>query len=306
MAKPAFDLSPRKPPVQDADLSALLGLDNRAAASQITQLPLGSLRAYPNQPFKPYREEKLAELTEDIRANGVINPIIVRPKGSGYYEVLAGHNRWNASRRAGLSTIPAIIREVDDDTAALIMVNTNLNQRDELLPSEKAFAYKIQLDTMKRQGERTDLTSSQVGMKLQALDMVGQQSGDSRNQVHRYIRLTYLIPELLQLVDEKQLALVPAVSLSYLTAAEQEIVLEATADIENKISMLQASKIREAVKEGLTIEKVLRILEPEKAYNPKNEFLTGGRDLIPKTATQKDIWHILQYIQNYFGGRANR
>lgn len=217
-----IDLSSQKPRAQVTaeQLSGLLGGQLPTGSMAIVQLPLVSLAAYPKQPFRPYSEEKLERLVADIAVNGVLSPIIVRPKGS-MYEVLAGHNRWNASRKAGLTTIPAIIQDVDDDTAVLIMVNTNLNQRDELSHSEKAGAYKAQLEAMKRKAGRPQNNPSQIGTQKRSDQEMAEQVGESRNQIQRYIRLTYLVPELLSMVDSGELAMTPGVDLSYLAPEEQ-------------------------------------------------------------------------------------
>lgn len=215
-----FDFSNRpRQQITPADLPRLFsGLGNTAAPGAIVQIPISSLVPWANQSFRPYSAAKMQQLVEDIRTNGVLNPIIVRPMGQ-QYQILAGHSRTNASREAGLTTVPAIIRDVDDDTATLIMVNTNLNQRDELLPSEKAWAYRLQLEAMKRQGQRTDLTSVQNEQKLKGItarELVASQYGDSAVQIQRYIRLTYLISELLEMVDQGMLPMMSGVSLSYL------------------------------------------------------------------------------------------
>lgn len=299
-----IDLTAQKPRPQLAagDLSALLG--GQATGAVITQLPLGKLVPYPNQPFKPYTAEKLERLTADIRVNGVLSPIIVRPKGD-QYEVLAGHNRWNASRKAGKDTIPAIVQDVDDDTAALVMVNTNLNQRDELLPSEKAFAYRVQLDVMKRQGQRNDLTSRQLVGKSEAADSLGAQSGESGRQIQRYIRLTYLTPDWLELVDRSELSMVPAVALSYLTPEEQQLVLEVSGSCERRVSIFQAEALRKTAAESpLTRAVVESLLLPAKGWNAQQEFVNQSRILIPRAASAADVEAVLRLIEAYFEGKA--
>ena len=169
---------------------------------------------------------------ESVAQYGVLAPLIARPRPEGGYEIISGHRRQHAAELAGLDTLPVIVREMTDDAAVLLMVDSNL-QREHILPSERAFAYKMKLEALKNQGARSDLTSSQVGMKLQALDIVGQEAGDSRNQVHRFIRLTNLIPELLDLVDEKKISFNPAVELSYLDEAQQRDFLQAVDETQN-------------------------------------------------------------------------
>ncbi|MEA5135604.1 MAG: ParB/RepB/Spo0J family partition protein [Candidatus Fimivivens sp.] len=300
-----FDFSNRpKQQFTPEDLPGLFsGLGNATAPGTIVQLPLGKLIAWANQPFKPYSEEKMQQLVEDIKANGVLNPIIVRPRGE-QYEILAGHNRWSASRKAGLETIPAIIKVVDDDTATLIMVNTNLNQRDELLPSEKAWAYRLQLEAIKRQGQRSDLTSVQNGQKLKdttSRESIASQSTDSSTQVFRYIRLTYLITELLEMVDQNMLPMVSGVSLSYLSEEQQHIVCDISAECDKRISTAQAEQIKRLDQDSnFSNDAVRRILLPTPRWNAANEFVSRSRKLIPKSATSNDIEYIAELIKGYF------
>ena len=187
---------------------------------QVQQIPIGELFPFKNHPFKVLDDESMQRTVESVEQYGVLSPLIARPRPEGGYEIISGHRRQHAAQLAGLETLPVIVRNMDDDAAVLVMVDSNL-QRESILPSERAFAYKMKLEALKNQGARSDLTSSQVGMKLQALDIVGQEAGDSRNQVHRFIRLTSLIPELLDMVDEKKIAFNPAVELSYLDESQQ-------------------------------------------------------------------------------------
>ena len=177
-----------------------------AQQERVQEIPLSELHPFKGHPFKVLDDEAMQKTVESIAQFGVMTPAIARPRPEGGYELIAGHRRHHASELAGKETMPVIVRDMDDDAATILMVDSNL-QRETLLPSERAFAYKMKLEAIKHQGQRTDLTSSQVGMKLQAMDIVGQEAGDSRNQVHRYIRLTELIPELLDMVDEKKLPL---------------------------------------------------------------------------------------------------
>lgn len=301
-----IDLSSQKPRAQVTaeQLSGLLGGQLPTGSMAIVQLPLVSLAAYPKQPFRPYSEEKLERLVADIAVNGVLSPIIVRPKGS-MYEVLAGHNRWNASRKAGLTTIPAIIQDVDDDTAVLIMVNTNLNQRDELSHSEKAGAYKAQLEAMKRKAGRPQNNPSQIGTQKRSDQEMAEQVGESRNQIQRYIRLTYLVPELLSMVDSGELAMTPGVDLSYLAPEEQQTVLYLSAECDRKISIFQSVQLKKASAAGELDEDGIRaILLPEHIWNAPQEFVSRSRGLIPKSASKQDVAAVVAMVEQYFDGRA--
>ena len=197
---------------------------------------------------------------ESVAQYGVLAPLIARPRPEGGYEIISGHRRQHAAELAGLDTLPVIVREMTDDAAVILIVDSNL-QRENILPSERAFAYKMKLEALKNQGARSDLTSSQVGMKLQALDIVGQEAGDSRNQVHRFIRLTNLIPELLDLVDEKKISFNPAVELSYLDEAQQRDFLQAMDETQNAPSLSQAQRMKKlAQEEKFTYEAAFAIM----------------------------------------------
>ena len=231
---------------------------------KVMQIPLADLHPFKNHPFKVQDDERMQDTAESIREYGVLVPAIVRPREEGGYEIVAGHRRKRGCEIAGLDTMPAIIRDLDDDAATIIMVDSNI-QRETLLPSERAFAYKMKLDAIRRQGERRDLTSSQVGMKLQALDIVGQQAGDSRNQVHRYIRLTNLIPELLDMVDNRKIAFNPAVELSYLKQDEQTELLDAMDSEQATPSLSQSQRLKKFSQEGrLSIDVMRAIMSEEK------------------------------------------
>ena len=228
---------------------------------------------------------------ESVAQFGVLAPLIARPREEGGYEIISGHRRQHAAQLAGLTTLPVIVRNMSDEEAVIKMVDSNL-QREHILPSERAFAYKMKLEAIKNQGARSDLTSSQVGMKLQALDIVGQDAGDSRNQVHRYIRLTNLITELLDLVDQKKISFNPAVELSYLTAAEQRDFLEAMQDTQNAPSLSQAQRIKKLSQEGkCTYDAIFDIMGEEKKAEMdrvtiKNEVL---RKYFPRSYTPKQM-----------------
>ena len=244
-------------PIDSGNL-ALKGLDDLFSTEenrqdeqreQVQQIPIGKLFPFKNHPFKVLDDESMQRTVESVEQYGVLSPLIARPRPEGGYEIISGHRRQHAAQLAGLETLPVIVRNMDDDAAVLLMVDSNL-QRESILPSERAFAYKMKLEALKNQGARSDLTSSQVGMKLQALDIVGQEAGDSRNQVHRFIRLTSLIPELLDMVDEKKIAFNPAVELSYLDESQQRDFLEAMNDTQNAPSLSQAQRLKKLAQEG--------------------------------------------------------
>ena len=223
--------------------------ESRQQREQVQQIPIGELFPFKNHPFKVLDDESMQRTVESVEQYGVLSPLIARPRPEGGYEIISGHRRQHAAQLAGLETLPVIVRNMDDDAAVLLMVDSNL-QRESILPSERAFAYKMKLEALKNQGARSDLTSSQVGMKLQALDIVGQEAGDSRNQVHRFIRLTNLIPELLDMVDEKKISFNPAVELSYLDESQQRDFLEAMNDTQNAPSLSQAQRLKKLAQEG--------------------------------------------------------
>ena len=245
-------------PIDSGNL-ALKGLDDLFSTEenrqeeqreQVQQIPIDALHPFTNHPFKVLDDEAMTRTVESIAQYGVLAPLIARPRPDGDgYEIISGHRRQYAAKLAGLETLPVIVRQMSDDAAVILMVDSNL-QREHILPSERAFAYKMKLDAIKNQGARLDLTSSQVGMKLQALDIVGQEAGDSRNQVHRFIRLTNLIPELLDMVDEKKIAFNPAVELSYLDESQQRDFLEAMNDTQNAPSLSQAQRLKKLAQEG--------------------------------------------------------
>ena len=245
-------------PIDSGNL-ALKGLDDLFSTEenrqeeqreQVQQIPIDALHPFTNHPFKVLDDEAMTRTVESIAQYGVLAPLIARPRPDGDgYEIISGHRRQYAAKLAGLETLPVIVRQMSDDAAVILMVDSNL-QREHILPSERAFAYKMKLEALKNQGARSDLTSSQVGMKLQALDIVGQEAGDSRNQVHRFIRLTSLIPELLDMVDEKKIAFNPAVELSYLDESQQRDFLEAMNDTQNAPSLSQAQRLKKLAQEG--------------------------------------------------------
>ena len=216
---------------------------------QVQQIPIGELFPFKNHPFKVLDDESMQRTVESVEQYGVLSPLIARPRPEGGYEIISGHRRQHAAQLAGLETLPVIVRNMDDDAAVLLMVDSNL-QRENILPSERAFAYKMKLEALKNQGARSDLTSAQVGRKLETADIVGQESGDSRNQVRRFIRLTNLIPELLDMVDEKKIAFNPAVELSHLDTNQQRDFLEAMNDTQNAPFLSQAQRLKRLAQEG--------------------------------------------------------
>ena len=216
---------------------------------QVQQIPIGELFPFKNHPFKVLDDESMQRTVESVEQYGVLSPLIARPRPEGGYEIISGHRRQHAAQLAGLDVLPVIVRNMDDDAAVLLMVDSNL-QRENILPSERAFAYKMKLEALKNQGARSDLTSAQLGRTLETADIVGQESGDSRNQVRRFIRLTNLVPELLDMVDEKKIAFNPAVELSYLDTNQQRDFLEAMNDTQNAPSLSQAQRLKKLAQEG--------------------------------------------------------
>jgi len=236
---------------------------------RVQKLPLDLFYPFPNHPFKVRDDEKMEETVESVTQYGVLVPILARPRPKGGYEIVAGHRRVHASQRAGLAEIPAIIRDLTDDEAVLIMVDSNL-QREQILPSEKAFAYKMKLEAMKRQGQRTDLTSCQIGTKLRTDVQVAEGTGESARTVQRYIRLTYLVEPLLNMVDENNLAFNAAVELSYLPEDHQNLLVEAIDYAQESPSLAQARRIRAFSASGKLDANVLdAILSEEKPLETK-------------------------------------
>lgn len=258
-----------------------------AKLEKIQEIPLSELHPFKNHPFKVKDDEAMLETADSIREYGVLVPAIARPDSNGGYELIAGHRRHRASQLAGKETMPVIIRELDDDAATIIMVDSNL-QRETLLPSERAFAYKMKLEAMKHQGERIDLTSSQLGTKLRADEILAQQAGSSRNQIQRYIRLTELIPELLELVDERKIGLNPAYELSFLKKEEQTKLLDAMDSEQATPSLSQAQRLKKFSQEGhLSLDVMRAILSEEKKSEVDRVTLTSDtlHKYFPKSYT---------------------
>ena len=219
---------------------------------QVQQIPIGELFPFKNHPFKVLDDESMQRTVESVEQYGVLSPLIARPRPEGGYEIISGHRRQHAAQLAGLETLPVIVRNMDDDAAVLLMVDSNL-QRENILPSERAFAYKMKLEALKNQGARSDLTCGQIGHKsngAKARDIVADESGDNARNVQRFIRLTNLVPELLDMVNEKKIAFNPAVELSYLDESQQRDFLEAIEDTQNAPSLSQAQRLKKLAQEG--------------------------------------------------------
>ena len=267
--------------------------ENRADAQRerVQEIPLDQLKTFKNHPFKVRDDQRMLDTVDSIREYGVLVPAIARPDPEGGYELISGHRRKRGCEMAGLQTMPVIIRDLDDDAAVLVMVDSNI-QREELLPSERAFAYKMKLEALKHQGARSDLTSSQLGTKLRADELLAQQAGESRNQVQRFIRLTELISELLDMVDERKLAFNPAVEVSYLKRDEQRMLLEAMDAEQTTPSLSQAQRLKKFSQEGrLTEEAMSAIMSEEKKSDMDKVTLRSDtlRKYFPKSYTPKQM-----------------
>ena len=258
------------------------------AGGELVTLALADLRPFSRHPYKVRDDEAMREMVESVKQYGVLSPAIARPLPDGGYELVSGHRRKRACELAGMETMPVIVRELDDDAAAILVVDSNL-QREDLLPSERALAYKLKLEALRHQGARTDLTSSRVGMKLQALDIVGQDAGDSRNQVHRYIRLTELIPPLLDMVDERKVAFNPAYELSFLTKDEQAMLLDAMDSEQATPSLSQAQRLKQFSQRGELDAAVMRAIMSEEKKEVERVTLKGDtlRKYFPASYTPK-------------------
>ena len=287
-------------PIDSGNL-ALKGLDDLFSTEenrqeeqreQVQQIPIDDLHPFTNHPFKVLDDEAMTRTVESIAQYGVLAPLIARPRPDGDgYEIISGHRRQYAAKLAGLDTLPVIVRNMDDNAAVLLMVDSNL-QREHILPSERAFAYKMKLEALKNQGARSDLTSDQVGQKLWSVEQVANDAGESKTQIQRFIRLTSLIPELLDMVDEKKIAFNPAVELSYLDEKQQRDFLEAMDGTQNAPSVSQAMQLKKMAQRGeFTYEKAFDILGQEKkserdTVTIKNETL---RKYFPRSYTPRQM-----------------
>ena len=273
-----------------------------AGRESVREIPISEITDFPNHPFQVRMDEKMTEMADSIRQYGVLVPAIVREKPEGGYEMVSGHRRKAACDLAGTQSLPCIVRNLTDDEAILIMVDSNL-QREQILPSEKAFAYKMKLEAMKRQGQRTDLTSVPLAQKLNSRAELGKTVGESQDQVRRFIRLTYLIPELLELVDNGKMALRPAVELSYLPEQEQRTLLETIECEECTPSFAQAMKLRKFSQEGKLSEDVILSIMQEEKPNQKEQFRMPkeriSRFFAPGTPAQKMEDTIVKALEYY-------
>lgn len=267
--------------------------ENRADAQRerVQEIPLDQLKPFRNHPFKVRDDQRMLDTADSIREYGVLVPAIARPDPEGGYELISGHRRKRGCEMAGLQTMPVIIRDLDDDAAVLVMVDSNI-QREELLPSERAFAYKMKLEALKHQGARSDLTSSQLGTKLRADELLAQQAGESRNQVQRFIRLTELISELLDMVDERKLAFNPAVEVSYLKRDEQRMLLEAMDAEQTTPSLSQAQRLKKFSQEGRLTEEAMSAIMSEEKKSEMDKVTLRSDTLykyFPKSYTPKQM-----------------
>ena len=305
-------------PIDSGNL-ALKGLDDLFSTEenrqeeqreQVQQIPIDALHPFTNHPFKVLDDEAMTRTVESIAQYGVLAPLIARPRPDGDgYEIISGHRRQYAAKLAGLDTLPVIVRQMSDDAAVILMVDSNL-QREHILPSERAFAYKMKLDTIKNQGARSDLTSTQVAQKL-SVEKVGDDAGVSKDTIRRFIRLTNLIPELLDMVDEKKISFNPAVELSYLDESQQRAFLEAMNDTQNAPSLSQAQHLKKLAHQGeFSYEKAFDVMGQEKKSEKdtvtiKNETLRKyfSRSYTPKQMEEKiiqllDAWQKKQQRRN--------
>ena len=287
-------------PIDSGNL-ALKGLDDLFSTEenrqeeqreQVQQIPIDALHPFTNHPFKVLDDEAMTRTVESIAQYGVLAPLIARPRPDGDgYEIISGHRRQYAAKLAGLDTLPVIVRNMDDNAAVLLMVDSNL-QREHILPSERAFAYKMKLEALKNQGARSDLTSDQVGQKLWSVEQVASDAGESKTQIQRFIRLTNLVPELLDMVDEKKISFNPAVELSYLDESQQRDFLEAMEDTQNAPSLSQAQQLKKMAQQGeFSYEKAFDVMGQEKKSEKdtvtiKNETL---RKYFPRSYTPKQM-----------------
>ena len=278
---------------------------------QIQQIPITELHPFKNHPFKVLDDEAMQRTVESVAQFGVLAPLIARPRPEGGYEIISGHRRQHAAQLAGLTTLPVIVRNMSNDEAVIHMVDSNL-QREHILPSERAFAYKMKLKAIKNQGARSDLTSGQIGQKLQGTvsrDIVAQEAGDSSRNVQRFIRLTNLIPELLDLVDQKKISFNPAVELSYLSSTEQRDFLEAMQDTLNAPSLSQAQRIKKLSQEGkCTYDAMFDIMGEEKKAEMdrvtiKNDVL---RKYFPRSYTPKQLQDTIIKLQEQWQKKRQR
>lgn len=275
---------------------------DKADSEQIMDIPISLIDNFPDHPFKVRGDEDMVKLVDSISDNGILVPVIVRSKNDGRYEMIAGHRRKIAAMKNDIRTVPGVVRNLTDDEATIVMVDSNL-QREKILPSERAFSYKMKLEAMKRQGKRTDLTSDPMGRKLkgkESVEIIAEDLGESRNQIRRYIRLTELIPEILQMVDDEQIAFRPAVELSYLSNDEQQILLESMQLEEATPSLAQAIKLKQASQEERFEDVIVEIMTEQKPNQveqfkiPKDKIKRYFPEGTPKEKIEQTIIKALE------------
>ena len=282
--------------------------DRQDTGEHVVMVPLDKIHPFKAHPFKVVNDEEMKKTAESIKQYGVLVPAIVRPLENGEYEMISGHRRRYASMLAGKETMPVIVREMDDDTATILMVDSNL-QRENILPSERAKAYQMKMEALKHQGQRSDLTSRQVGTKLRTDEKVALDTGESARQVQRYMRLNNLIPELLDMVDDKKLAFNPAVELSYLKPEEQKEFLMAMESAQTSPSLSQAQRLKKASQEGRCTEDLMQSVMDEDKKSPMDRVVFDTSDLrkyFPKSYTPKQMQDTILKLLEQWTRKRNR
>lgn len=265
---------------------------------KVIALSASLLEPFQGHPFRVASGEEMEQLKESIREYGVLSPLLVRPRGDGRYEIVSGHRRKAACMALGITELPVLVRDMTDDEAVILMVDSNI-QREHILPSEKAFAYKMKMEALRHQGKKSELTSSQPGMRIQTMDIVGKDSGDSRNQVHRYIRLTHLIPSILQMVDEYQIAFNPAVEISYLTEEHQRMLKEEMDACQATPSLTQSRTLKQMSQAGTLTREYLHHLLTEEKPNQRQKFFLNQEDVqryFPKHYTPQQMQQVILHL----------
>ena len=276
-------------------------VENQAQNPQtekVIALSASLLEPFQGHPFRVAGGEEMEQLKESIREYGVLSPLLVRPRGDGRYEIVSGHRRKAACEALGIIELPVLVRNLTDDEAVILMVDSNI-QREHILPSEKAFAYKMKMEALRHQGKKSELTSSQPGMRIQTMDIVGKDSGDSRNQVHRYIRLTHLIPSILQMVDEYQIAFNPAVEISYLTEEHQRMLKEEMDACQATPSLTQSRTLKQVSQAGTLTREYLHHLLTEEKPNQRQKFFLNQEDVqryFPKHYTPQQMQQVILHL----------
>lgn len=267
-------------------------------AEKVIALSASLLEPFQGHPFRVASGEEMEQLKESIREYGVLSPLLVRPREDGRYEIVSGHRRKAACEALGITELPVLVRNMTDDEAVILMVDSNI-QREHILPSEKAFAYKMKMEALRHQGKKSELTSSQPGMRIQTMDIVGKDSGDSRNQVHRYIRLTHLIPSILQMVDEYQIAFNPAVEISYLTEEHQRMLKEEMDACQATPSLTQSRTLKQMSQSGTLTREYLHHLLTEEKPNQRQKFFLNQEDVqryFPKHYTPQQMQQVILHL----------